>query len=623
MNSFKNVNMPYFLCLIAVFLLAIPAGSLYRGIAHDGGLSEYYIGAVKVLNGEPLIDTANGLKDYRYPARLIYIIFIAISFKLVGFNLLALHLFPYIIQLINPLLFFIVARGFFSNLWWAFGGTLLFLTHPFNVVFLNQQYSSPFFDFFLLFLMLLFQWALKNPKYLIIAGGVASLLLYTRFEDGVIFVSGAYIAYIFQCWKNFSWKWFAASIGGLLLTHMLFALLFQFPITYPIYEILRTFQLQERYAGGLSFIELTSRAIKIFITWYFGGKFFAPFITIFLLIGAIQQIRKKIFYPLCLFVPHFLFMLFFYNGRGDVLRLALPQTVIPFLLLILSGLQEINVLLVSKVGQERLSKQLQETRRSSVRILILPVSAILLMFGVFTMKAYQLGYLFEDAIPASTMWRIVKANPPLPGHPLYKEPAVKLTPEVVLPLRLREEIYRSVLGIYRSESVGSIGQYAAEKHLFEAALIQADFSYIDDYTSNTRWNADRKNFTGTSALWNDKFSGHLGAFPCHASASFEYEFTFPHPIEYVIVHDTHSQWGLKDRMRLWTSPDGKKWTVRYGDSRARYRNDRYYQFFDDEFDGQTSLFIKYEFYAGDVERKSDDNRGASLDEFGLIVKYKQ
>ena len=623
MNDFSRSNHVYFLCIGIIFLLAIPASSLYRGIAHDEGLGGYYGGAMKIFNGEPLIDPVNGLGDYRNPARLIYMICIALGFKLVGMNLLALHLFPFLIQLFNPVVFFIVAHRFYSNIWWALGGTLLFFTHPFDVVFLNQQYSSPFFMFFLLVLMLLFQLAIDQPKYLVFLGCIASLLLYTRFEDGVIFVSGLYLAYILQRWNDFPKHWFAASIGSLLLTHILVAWFFGFTIFYPYYEILRMLEIQEGYGGGLSFLELTVRAIKNFLVWFFGGKFASPVIIIFSLIGALTHLRKKIFFPLCLFVPYILFLLFVYNGRNDILMIVQPQIVAPFLFILLSGIQQINIW-GNKRAERKISANRPQTKgQVAARAVIFPVSAIVIIAVIFAMKASQLGLVFQDGIPASTMWRIASANPPLPGHPLYKKATVRLTPEFSLPLKNREEVYRSVLGKYRPEGFEVIGKYTKENHLFETMTAQADFSYIDTYDSKERWEADRRNFAGDSTLWNDECPGKLGAFPLHASGSFEYHFTFPKQIEYVIIQDTHSQWGPKDRMRLWTSSDGKNWTVRYGDSRARYKSDQYYQFFDSELDGQTALFIKYEFYAGDAERKGNDNRGASLDEFGLLVKYRQ
>jgi hypothetical protein len=56
---------------------------------------------------------------------------------------------------------------------------------------------------------------------------------------------------------------------------------------------------------------------------------------------------------------------------------------------------------------------------------------------------------------------------------------------------------------------------------------------------------------------------------------------------------------------------------------VRNTGDHYYQFFDDEFEGDRSLFIKYYFYAGDKRRTGDDNRGASLREFSVAVQYKR
>lgn len=597
---------------IALFILSIAANSFYRGIAHDEGLGSYCNGAIRILSGVPLVVPGNELEDSRYPARLLYMIFIAIGVKLLGWNLAALHLFPYLIQLFNPLLFFIAARRFFNDTKWAIGGTLLFLVHPFDVVFLNQQYSSPFFDFLLLALVILFQRAIDHPKLLIWFGVCSSLLLFTRLEDGIIFVSWLYFAYLLHCWKHLPWKWLAASLGAFVATHAFMAWYFQFPLSYPVYAIRRILGFQANYGAGMSYIDLTKAAIRNFTAWYFGGKFLATFVVIFLLLGTFTQIRTRIFYPACLFFPHFLFMLLVYNGRKEVVMLGLPYTVIPFLLLLMTGMQTC----LSALPADR-RKKITSIKSAALAFMLL------VMLAAWAMQANRLGHVMNDTIPSASIWRIIKANPPLPGHPSYQEPVVRLTPEETLPIKLRETVYQQVLGTHRPEGFEVIGKYTKENHLFETMAAQADFSYVDTYDSKERWETDRRNFAGDSTLWNDEYPGKLGAFPLHASGSFEYHFTFPKQIEYVIIQDTHSQWGPKDRMRLWTSSDGKKWTVRYGDLRARYKSDPYYQFFDSEFDGQTTLFIKYEFYAGDAERKGNDNRGASLDEFGLLVKYRQ
>jgi len=611
----KNILQPKYgnaAIFIILFILSIAANSWYRGIAHDEGLGGYCNGAAKILNGEPLVMAGNELQDSRYPARLLYMLFIAIGVKLIGWNLAALHLFPYLIQLFNPLLFFIAARKFFNDTKWAFAGTLLFLVHPFNVVFLNQQYSSAIFECLLLLLVIIFQQALEKPIYLIWFGICSSLLLFTRLEDGVIFASWLYFAYLLYCWKRIPWKWLIASAGTLLATHLLMAWYFQFPLSYPIYAIHRILGFQASYGASMSYLDLTKAAIKIFMTWYFGGKFLAPLLVAFLLLGTFTQLRARVFYPACIFFPHFLFMLFVYNGRKEVVMLGLPYTVIPFLLLLLTGVQTSFAKLFPDV----------RGKNANIKPAIL-VGLLLVMLGAWSVQARRLGHVMDDIIPSASAWRIFKENPLLPGHPAYQEPIVRLTPEEMLPIKLREEVYQQVLGKYRPESFEEIGNYVKEHHLFDTMKNRVDFAYTDTYDSLEQWYADRKNVTGNSALRSSKYPGQLGAFPLKASGSFEYHFNFPHPIEYVIIQDVHSQWGSKDRTRLWTSSDGKNWTARYDDSRAREKKDRYYQFFDQEFDGQTTIFIKYEFYAGDVKRKENDNRGASLDEFGLLVKYRQ
>ena len=89
------------------------------------------------------------------------------------------------------------------------------------------------------------------------------------------------------------------------------------------------------------------------------------------------------------------------------------------------------------------------------------------------------------------------------------------------------------------------------------------------------------------------------------------------------MSDIHTQWGLGDVTKMWTSTDGEHWTLRYNDWNVHYTKDYYYQFFADEFKDCKTLFIKYYFYAGDQTRTGNDNRGASLEEFAFAVTYKE
>ena len=595
---------------IAIVCLSCLASTFYRGMGHDEGLGSFRKGGQRIVEGEPLYDQEAGIGDAKDPARLVYIAFIALGYKLVGFNLTALHLFPYLFQIINPWLFFVVAYMFTRNIWWGAAGSLMFIVHPFNLIFLNQQHTHPFFVFLLLVISLVFHYAVENPKFLALVGCLASLLILTRLEDGGLFVIIIYAVYLlYRLNSGVPWKWLFVSVGILFFTHVICAYIFDFSLLYPMDYVAELTQRQTAYGARYSFLEATKRVLRYYLNWYVGGKLLAPFLLLFFLMGMIVQFKRGQFYPLAIFLPYFLFLIFLYNGRFEIINLPVTTFTVPgFLLLILSGMQAVCAWVHTRL------------RRPLLRP-VLNTLLIIIVLGLFSRSAYALAILVEDGQPAATMWQIVKNNPPLPGNPTYQQTSVPLNDEQQFPVRLREELFRTVRGNYRSWFLKTIGEYAYEQDLPEKAMNQADFSYHDDYETKDKWEQDRQDLEGNTPLWNGNYPGQLGAFPYGTSASFVYKFEFPKPVKDVTLSDIHTQWGFGDVVKMWTSPDGQQWILRYDNWNVRYTKDYYYQYFPAEFDGQTTLFIKYFFKAGDQNRPADDNCGASLQYFVLAVNY--
>ncbi len=597
-----------YLLIGAIIIIAVFVTSSYRGIAHDEGIGGFHDGAIRILNGQPLLDKETPfLKE---PARLMYIVLIALSYKLLGINLVALHFFPYLLQIFNPFLFYVIVRRFFNNIWWGFVGAVFFIFHPFAFVYLNEQHNHPVFLFFLLLLFLLFESILQNPKMLILFGVLSSLLILTRFEDGIIFVASLYGAYILQRWKDgIPFGWLVGSFGAGIVTFLFCAWLFGFPVFYYAYYIPAVLERQENKARDFSWLQLTMMGVKNYISFFFCGRWLAPFLLVFAAIGCWKSFKTWTLLPLAIFLPHFAFLTLVYNGRHQVNASAVAALLVPgFILLLLKGIETINTILPQKSAAWRQA--------------IIP-SVVLILLVFFVRGDYALAILAEDSQPASTMWHIVTANPPLPGNPSYQKEFIQLTPEYRKPVLLREQIYKAVRGRYRSWYIHRIGEEAFERNLPEHARATADFSYFDDYESPEMWEQDRGNLEGGSPLWNTQYPGRIGAFPVGESGTFIYKFTFPTPIEHVTLSDVHTQWGFGDVTKMWTSTDGQNWTLRYDNWNVHFRQDYFYQFFQDEFDGHTVLYVRYFFHAGDPGRSRNDNRGASLEEFSLAVTYKK
>ena len=256
------------ICIVAV--MSFVSASVYRGIVHDEVVESYSEGAELIRTGQALFDPEHNVGEPKLPARFLYLALIALGQKLVGINVLALHLFPYLLQILNPCLFFILAYRLYHNVWWAGVAAILFMLHPFNLVFLNQPYGSSIFEFLLLMLILFFEIALKKPHYLVPGGIVALLLILTRFEGGLIFVSVLFGIYILLRWKDgIPWKWIVISTGAFVVIAVLFAWLFRFPISFPLQYIPHILHRQAEAGANSSFYGLTKQAARIFFALVF------------------------------------------------------------------------------------------------------------------------------------------------------------------------------------------------------------------------------------------------------------------------------------------------------------------------------------------------------------------
>jgi hypothetical protein len=155
----KTHTRAFYLSLVLVVIISILTNSSFRGIVHDEAIGTFRGLAGLVFAGQPLMDADAEeivFENTKGPARLIYIVLIALGYALFGKTLLGFHCFPYLLQILNPCLFFLIAFRFFRNVWWGLIAAVLFSIEPFNLAFLNLSDSAPIFVFFLLLLLLSF-----------------------------------------------------------------------------------------------------------------------------------------------------------------------------------------------------------------------------------------------------------------------------------------------------------------------------------------------------------------------------------------------------------------------------------------------------------------------------------
>ena len=143
--------------------------------------------------------------------------------------------------------------------------------------------------------------------------------------------------------------------------------------------------------------------------------------------------------------------------------------------------------------------------------------------------------------------------------------------------------------------------------------------YEDTFVDCTRWQADRFAHEGPCSLVSKHTRNGVGAYPYGASGGFTYRFAVPEEFAYFRIADVHTVWGETNDVKMWLSADNATWKLVHDDVPQDVSAYRFSRVFSaaDELGPHRDVFIKYRFYAGNVKRQPEDNRGASLRYFRI------
>ncbi len=582
-----------------LFLMTFFVSSSYRGIYADD-LPRYIQWADAIYFQEGL----EGHEGMSNPEKSIASIFlsasIALAYYVVGHTLLALHLFPFLFALATPLLFFGLLRRILQHDLWAFFGTMVYIVYPTNPVWLNQTFAEPIFVCWFVLTMLIVEYAKEHPRLLILAGITTAFMVTARLFDGLVFTAFTLLAILYEHRKKFPFMPFVFAIVSFLSVILLCPFLFGFSFA-RYYEyvhfMLTKDTLAVNYVGDSSPLALTIIASKTFIRWYLGGPF-AIGVCIILGIGTVATIKKNVVFPVIGVTGYSAFLLFILGGRGiEPLLTRLGSKMLPGLVILLI------------VGGKTLVDRMAQTARP--RKILLSHLVSVLFFGGIAAMSFRTNQAFfglvADIIPASSLWKIIEKNPPLPvGRQFYS-------------IEFRESVYKSVLGNYRPSYRSLLAKKAWDANEPDIARQMADFSYYTAFRDE-QWKTDAFRVEGTSPLWTPAHPDRIGAFPAESDGTVIYKFSFPQPVRTVTISDVHSQWEPGDIVRLWISENGTDWTMQYDDD-IRYKKTYYHNKIEYRPNGISALYVKYYFYAGDQSRANDDNRGASLEQFSLAAAF--
>ena len=596
MNNLKNASIQYkIFCLLVIFTIACAVSFSYRGIFSDDSRDYMHRADVIYFEGRLNTESHEAVSSFFYP------LLIAVSYRLVGHTLLASHLFPFLLAVIIPPLLFIVLDKLLHHIGWACFGAVVYIFYPTNIVWLNQNLTEPVFTFWVVMTLLFFEFASERPAFFIAIGATSSFAVFTRLFDGLIFTSVVGLAVIYQCWRRSSWKWLAFALLTFLAIQFLVSEIFNFSLLdYQTYfSTVAQENTQSATPTPIEPFRKTMMAAHTYLRWYFAEKW-ALFPLILLICGIWKLFRMHAVQIPLHFIMYATFLLFVYGRRSrEILIMRHASATIPALtiLLIVGG----------KYIYERISaSKFSQTYR------IAPFCFLVILLGFFGITNIQGSLRFidvmSDVIPATSFGQILRTNP---AYPPYAQGNI---------VPLRENIIKEVLGDYRPSYRTKLAQKDWENDVPRKEREQADFGYHETFDDGNRWKSEAFEITGTSALWTEEHPGHLGAFPYQAGGTVVYKFSFPRKIKQVVISDIHTEWSPGDVLQMWTSVDGQQWTLRH-DYKLHYQKNYYHDTIDENVAGAQTLYVKYYFFAGDAARNASDNRGASLEEFSLAVRF--
>lgn len=585
------------LCLMGLLLVAFAVSYCYRGIYSDD--------TMMYLNRADQIYFAQHLRggETLSVASILYAALIALGYVFVGQTLLATHLFPFLLAVLIPVLFFLVLRRMSGHDGWALLGALLYLFYPTNIVWLNQNLTEPVFVFCLMLALLTLEYAKAQPKFLIGVGFAAALLMLARLFDGAVFAALLGLAVIYQQRQRFPAKWCLCGVGAFIGVHLVCALLLRYsPVEYYHYfqQMFRHDNVAVNYLGELSPQARTIMAVKTYLRWYLGGSWM-PIFMLLIGIGTLTTLRRHDIYPLLCVSGYTAFLFVGLGGRDlEPLLTRLSVKILPALvILLICGAKTMYDWMAGVFSKK------WNTRWPAHLFVVL----FALGFGWFSFQRNQAFFtMMAEIIPSASLGQIARQN--------FEFAAIY----AAKPQNVREEVYKQVLGAYRPAYRSALAQQAFDAHIPQQQQKTADFAYQADFQDPAKWQAELWERSGNSALWHAQYPGHIGAFPYRAEGTIIYEFSFPRPIKELVLSDMHTQWTPGDIVRLWTSRDGRAWVLRYDDP-LRYQPTYYHQAFTAEFAGAQAVYVKYYFYAGDPERGQNDNRGAALQEFFVAATF--
>lgn len=584
-------------CAVILLAAALTVTSSYRGMFH-GDSVDYFYRADTIFYEHRVHPGVQSISSVLHP------LLIALSYPLVGHTLLASHLFQWVLAALTPLGIFGLLKRLLGHTLWAFLGAVLFLCYPANFIWLNQNSTESVFVFWVVAALLCAEYAKTRPALLVGVGVALSCSILARFFDGLILSGAVGLALGYEFRRKFPWKWFGIGLAAFVGIQVITAML----LNYSLIELARNYFIvieahdqQVTQSTARPGMTTTLMAIAIYLRWYFGGKF-APLVVGIFLLGIASTSRRNHLTSIVYFVGYSSFLLLVLGGREiDVYLLRLAVKVIPALCILLT------------CGSKTLYDWLRRVLpRKTAWIALLGMTMYWLLLGLWAVRMNQRFLpIIEDISPSASLWQIVRHNP---EYPIFYEGEGE---------DIREELFKDVLGRYRPSYRSKRAQIAWDAHEPQQARERADFAYYDTFTDGERWKAEAFAVSGNSALWSAAHPEHLGAFPYGAEGTVIYKFSFPRKVHQIVLSDIHTQWTPGDVVRLWTSPDGNNWTLRYDDHQLRYQKTYYHETLTADLAGSPTCYLKYYFRAGDASRKPDDNRGASLEELSVAVTFER
>jgi|GEM_PF-4472833 len=578
-----------FVALLALlFFMTLYFASSRRSILGADGM-QFIRAAERAMDNPSSLLSVQSKRPPLYPAIL------CASFSLFGKTLLSLHVFPFLIMLASPFLFYFLVRRVSGSSWWALLASYILILFPNSRDMMSHPLAASFSAFFMILAMLLVDLSGERKRYFIVLLPCLLCLFLLKYElalAAVIFAGCGFFRFLETGYNRKRGLMILLSALILIILVMVFSQVFMEKEVVPRRLLWQLQSFLARFENPMNEIYLSreyASLIREDLTGYF--SFPVPLLLLILL-GGIYTTRIKRKYLLWYFlIPVTLYSLIFLIGyRHLMVPLFTPVT--PVLSLFLT----LGIAFSFTLARERVKFPYRAGVYAGLGLLVLVV--------IFSAYRRAAGHWFSESLfrrNTASISRLMEKN-------VEMHPPVFRTGSHREFFKFEEELLDHVAGFCRSPHYLSLWDLRCG-----GEAIQITFEK-DDWRSlvHAAYAGDRP--IPPFEIASPATSPSLN----HLELIFRLALSRPvHTLHYT---DRHSTPGKDDWIRFSISPDGHEWLPGYFSSHQG-ETVTWGAHFRQGISNRSEVYLKYELYSGDLKQDKNNAGGARLEGIYLGLDF--